>query len=171
MHRTRFSSSDYFLLIQDRRDTAESIFLPFLCRLRFFEIYIDLISVAEYDISDLNFLSVLMDSLCMSLTSPATLEHLELNIRYHDSVIDADNTFYNDISGYWSHLDSIANPPTGSRLRRVDINIKYSFHCELYDDYFYGELEGFEDKLLKSVLDGLPLLRTKGILFVNATLG
>jgi hypothetical protein len=72
----------------------------------------------------------------MSLTSPATLEHLELNIRYRDSTIDTDNPLYDILSGDWSHLDSIANAPSGSRLRRVDISINYSFRRELYDDYF-----------------------------------
>ena len=63
----------------------------------------------------------------------------------------------------WSHLDSITTHPAGSRLQRVDINISYSYR---YDNC--GELEGpDEEKVLKSVLDGLLIIHMKGILFVN----
>ena len=65
----------------------------------------------------------------------------------------------------WSYLDSIITTyPTGSRLRRVDININYF----LYEENEDGN-EAVEDEILKVVLDGLPLLRMmKGILFVKA---
>jgi hypothetical protein len=109
---------------------------------------------------ELNTLSFLMSSLRISLTSPATLEHLKLNIDFR--------CFYDDNfseklrhADVWRRLDSIATHPTGSRLRRVDININYTFRG----------LEGLdEDKVEKAVLDGLPLLHTKGILFVEAFL-
>ena len=113
---------------------------------------------------DFNVLSFLMGSLCTSLTSPATLEHLEFNIRFRGNILNFDsNTFYENLrdADVWSHLDSITTHPTGSRLQRVDININYRFHCDEPD----------EDEVLKAVLDGLPLLRTQGILFVQATLG
>ena len=62
----------------------------------------------------------------------------------------------------WSHLDSIITHPAGSRLQRVDINIKYSFR---YDN----DEEPDSTEILEPVLDALPLLREKGILFVEAT--
>ena len=143
--------------------TTESIFLPFICRLRFLEIYIDL---GRATISDFRTLSFLMGSLCISLTSPATLEHMEFNIRFCGAIDDFDinlNRFYETLRGAdaWSHLDSIATHPAGSRLQRVDINIKYGF---IYDE----DEEEPDNKVLKAVLDGLPLLRMKGILFVKA---
>jgi nicotinic acid mononucleotide adenylyltransferase len=107
-------------------------------------------------------MSPLMRSLSISLTSPATLEHLEFNIE----------TFYEDLCGAdawrhldsWSDLDSITTHPTGSRLQRVDIKISYSFR------YYYNmQLHKDKPEVVKAVLDGLPLLRAKGILFVEAT--
>jgi hypothetical protein len=107
-----------------------------------------------------------MCSLCISLTSPATLEHLELNIRFHGSNIYFNIAFYEKLrdADVWRHLDSIISHPTGSRLQRVDINIDYTFR---YHDY---RREPDKDEMEKAVLDALPLLRTKGILFVEATL-
>jgi len=93
-----------------------------------------------------------MRSLCISLTSPATLEHLKLGIQCDNS------TFYEDIPDVWSHLDSITTHPIGSRLQRVDVNINYEH------SYYVSD----EVKIAKVVLDSLPLLRTKGILFVEA---
>ena len=120
----------------------------------------------EYDLNILTF-KFLMDSLSISLTTPSTLEHLELNIRFHDNCL---NPFYENLQEAWSHLDSFTTHSAGSRLKRVDINIEYSFRClESYDDD--GELDEFdEDELLKSVLNGLPLLHSKGILSVKADL-
>ena len=66
------------------------------------------------------------------------------------------------VADAWCHLDSITSHPTGSRLQRVDININYSFR---YDDNV-GEPD--ENEVLNAVLDSLPLLHTKGILFVKA---
>jgi hypothetical protein len=135
-------------------------------RLRFFEINVNLNCESVYDF---DFLPSLMDSLCISLTSrsPATLEHLKLNIRFRGYANHFDsNIFYKNLrcADVWRLLDSIATHPTGSRLQRVDI-INYFFR---YDDD-RGEPE--EDEVLRAVLDGLPLLRTKGILFVEAAVG
>jgi hypothetical protein len=106
-----------------------------------------------------------MRSLRVSLTSPATLEHLKFDIVFEgnsnhfnyyklfDDLRDAD---------VWRHLDSIITHPTGSRLQRVDIDIKYSFR---YDD---DVLEPDNTGILEAVLGALPLLREKGILFVEA---
>ena len=100
-----------------------------------------------------------MDSLCISLTSPATLEHLQFNINIfcdgegNDGLRDAE---------VWSHLDSIATHPTGSQLQRVDININYCLR-KVND-----AMELDKDEVEKAVLDSLPSLRAKGILFVEA---
>ena len=161
----RFPSSAYFSPIQDREGLTKSIFLPFMCRLRHFEICINFGSAT---VDDFDFLSVFMGSICISLTSPATLEHLEFSICFHGSSSNDFNTytFYQNLrdADVWSHLDSITSHPTGSRLQRVDININYSFH------YDFCGVEPDKDEVLKAVLDGLPLLRTKDILFVKAAL-
>jgi hypothetical protein len=134
----------------------EPNFLPlFICRLRFLEIYIDL----EFDF---DILSYLMGSLCFSLTSPATLEHLNFHIGFRViSVIDF--TFYENLRDAvaWNHLDSIINHPGGSQLQRVDIDIKFTLHYE--DD----GADVDENKVLNALRDGLPLLCTKDILFVR----
>jgi hypothetical protein len=133
-----------------------------MCRLRFFEIHANL---GAATVHDFDILSFLMGSLCISLTSPATLEHLKLNISFRGSInrfIDRVNSFSENsrVADAWRHLDSIASHPTGSRLERVDININYSFR--------YNKVgEPNEIEVLKGVLDGLPLLHTKGILFVE----
>jgi hypothetical protein len=133
----------------------ESKFLPFMCRLRFFEIDALITSMRSF-----KSLSLVMSSLCISLTSPATLEHLKFNINFRCSYDDnfSESLRHADV---WRHLDSITTRPTGSRLRRVDIN--YAFHCDDLE-------EPDEDEVKKAVLDCLPLLHTKGIpsLFVEA---
>ena len=137
--------------------TTEPIFLPFMCRIRSLKIDIGLGFSPTYNYTILSFV---IRSLCINLTSPATLEHLELSIQFDDFLY---STFYEDLRGadVWSHLDSINTHPIGSRLQRVDVNINYRNYC--YDDFD-------EDKIAKAVLDGLPLLRTKGILFVEVHL-
>ena len=161
--RTIFPFISLFLTNSEHKVTR-SIFLPFMCRLRFFEIFLYL----EHDFfttDDFGILSFLMRSLSISLTSPATLEHLEFNITLYDNDNYFDEeSFYESLrdAEVWSHLESIATHPTGSRLQRVDINIKYSFRCDDNGD------EPSEDEVMKAVLDGLPLLRTKDILFVKA---
>ena len=136
-----------------------------MCRLRFFQIsvYIEVAFFVTTD--DFDILSFLMGSLSTSLTSPATLEHLEFNITLYDNDNYFDEeSFYESLrdAEVWSHLDSIATHPTGSRLQRVDINIDYSF-CA--DNYGYQLLE---NEVMQPVLDALPLLRSKDILFVKA---
>ena len=52
--------------------------------------------------------------------------------------------------------------PTGSRLQRVDINLLYTF-------LEYDDMPGLDHtEVSRRVLDALPLLREKGILFVEA---
>ena len=136
-----------------------------MCCLRFLKIYIDLGSATMFDFQ---ILSLLMASLCISITSPATLEHLEFNIRFRGGIFDFNFfSFYNTlrVADAWRRLDAITTHPAGSRLQRVDINIDYAFR---YDD---DGVEPDKDEVLKAVLDGLPLLRTKGILFVKAVVG
>jgi hypothetical protein len=157
---TRFPSTPaYFSLTRDMEGPTEPIFLPFMCRLRYFEINANPDSA---DMDDFNILSFLIRSLCVSLTSPATFEHLKLKIcfcghhnfdyrRLPEELRNAD---------IWSHLNSIITRPIGSRLKRVDIEIKYTFR--------HGEKPDNNDEILKAVLCGLPLLRKKGILFVKA---
>jgi hypothetical protein len=113
----------------------------------------------SYDGHVLVILSLLLDSLFISLTSPATLEHLEFNIRFYAAVDDVHNSA--NFRNAWTRLDSITTYPTSSQLKRVDINITYDREDEdlLRDD---------SEDLVKSVLDDLPLLRMKGILFVKA---
>ena len=74
--------------------------------------------------------------------------------------------FYNLRDGdVWSYLDSITTHPTGSRLHRVDINIinKHDFQ------YDANGAKPDNTEFSESLLDVLPLLRKKGILFVKAT--
>jgi hypothetical protein len=156
----------YFSLTRDRRSTNELILLPFLCRLRFLEIYIIMYSPSNYDFNIFK-LTILMDLLCISLNG--TLEHLDFNIWYHDDDHDVDHPFYENLRDAWTHLDAITTHSTGLLwLPRVDININYSFCYQPYDGD--EQLEFYEDELLKSVLEGLPLLRTKGILFVKVNM-
>ena len=139
----------------------KSKFLPFMCRLRFFEINAYLGSATMHDF---NILSLFMGSLRISLTSPTTLEHLKFKILFRgfQSTFNF-NTFYENLrhADVWRHLDSITTHPTGSRLRRVDISINYSFRIIDLE-------EPDEDEVQKAVIDGLPLLHTKGIFFVKA---
>jgi hypothetical protein len=164
MHGTRFPTSAYFSLIWDMKGLTEPIFLPFMCRLRVFEVYVDVFSAT---MGDFDILSLLMRSFRISLTSPATLEHLKFDIGFetNDNPFDSDWLFDDLLDAdVWSHLDSITTHPTGSRLQRVDINIQYRFR---YDDD--DEVEPDESEVEEPFLDALPLLREKGILFVKAT--
>ena len=192
---TRFTSSAYLSLKSGHKGPTRSLFLPFICRLRFFEIDVDLGPLTSYDYDILSFLT---GSLCLSLTSPATLEHLKFNISFHGNLEDVDcDTFYEYLrdADVWTHLDSITTHPTGSRLQRVDINLDYfdlQLHCIDEDgldepDYLDpdeheepdeldpddheepDELDPDEHKVLKAVLESLPLLRSKAILFLEVT--
>jgi hypothetical protein len=134
-----------------------------MCRLRVFEIDFDPSSAR---IRDLHILSFMIQSLRLSLTSPPTLEHLKLGIIFtgYSNRFDHDS-FYRDLrkADFWRHLDSIVTHPTGSRLQRVDIDIKYTFRWD--DDV----CEPKKTEVEEPILDALPLLREKGILFVEAT--
>ena len=138
-----------------------------MCRLRSFEVYVILNfnTRCSFDIV----LSFLMGSLHISLTSPATLEYLKfyIKIRGCETSPNFHDVFCGNLrdADVWSHLDSITTIPTGSRLQRVDIDINY---CIRESDIF---MEPDEDEVVEAVLDYLPLLRTKGILFVEAFLG
>jgi hypothetical protein len=133
-----------------------------MCRLRFFEIHA---SLGAATMHDFGVLSSLIGSLCMSLTSPATLEHLQFNILFSGRTSNFnDFQFLEDLRDVWSLLDSIITHPTGSRLQRVIINIKYWFRWSDEVIFFYPN----ENEVLEAVLDGLPLLRAKDIVFVEA---
>ena len=136
-----------------------------MSRLRFFEINV---RFGFENWHDFDILSFLMVSLCINLTSPATLEHLKFNISFGAPDYDftyEEEEFYEDLrdADAWRHVDSIISHPAGSRLQRVDVNINCSIRYS--DD---NPLEHDENEVLNAVLDGLPLLRTKGILFVEA---
>ena len=79
VHRTIIHTSIYFSLIWDIESPSEPIFLPFLCRPRLLEF-----GLLSSTIDDLNILSFVVRSLRVSLTPPATLEHLKLNIEFQD---------------------------------------------------------------------------------------
>ena len=161
----RFSSSAYFSLKSGHKGPSKSFFLPFICRLRFFEINVNLGPLDSYDFDILSFL---MGSLRLSLTSPATLEHLKFIISFEGEVGDVDcEMFFEYLRDIWTELDSITTHPTGSRLQRVDINVDYSY-LRGFTEY-HDELEHDEHEALKAVLDGLPLLRSKDILFVEVS--
>jgi hypothetical protein len=139
-----------------------------MCRLRVLEIFIDPSSTT---MSDFDILSFLIRSLRVSLTSPATLEHIKFNIVFtgnDDNFLSAE--FYDDLcdADVWGHLDSIITHPTGSQLQRVDINIQVEFYPFRCDD-FVIEPYDTASEVSEPVLDALPLLRKKGILFVKTT--
>ena len=130
-----------------------------MCRLRVLEMYIHPYSAA---LSDVDTLSFLIRSLRISLTFPAILEHIKLDILFNNYFDHSG--FYNDLrnADVWSLLDSIITHPTGSQLQRVDIKIKYQF----WND---GNVtDPHHTEVSKPILDALPLLREKGILFVKA---
>jgi hypothetical protein len=126
----------------------EAIFLPFMCSLRFFEIYVVLSSAT---LSFFDILSFLMGSLCISLTSLATWsstlggrDYVRYNsYRFIANLCDAD---------VWTRLDSITTHPAGSRLQGVVINIDYTLR---YDDYRQFEPVETRGEVVRSVLDSL----------------
>ena len=162
---TEFSPSAYLSLKSGHKGPSKSLFLPFICCLRFFEINVDLGPLNSYAFDTWFFLT---GSLRLSLTSPATLEHLKFIISLQGEVRNIGcETFYEILRDFWTDLDSITNHPTGSRLQRVDINIDYS-DLRGFTEY-PDELEPDEHEALQAVLDGLPLLRSKDILFVEVS--
>jgi hypothetical protein len=143
-----------------------------MCGLRFLEVNVTLGRATGHDF---RVLSLLMSSLCMS---PATLERLKFIFSFCVSVSREGNaidrhTFLEDLRGAdaWSHLDSIATHPSpaGSRLRRVEIDFNFYFCFGSEDPFDGGKPDG--DEILKAILDGLPSLRTKDILFVKSRYG
>lgn len=113
------------------------------------------------------FYDILMGSLCISLTSPATLEHLEFNIRFGCDSTYNFHRFMENLrdADLWSSLDFITTHQAGSRLQRVDVNIEYTGS---YDDYMQCEPTQYQGQVVKAILDNLPLLHTRGILFIKA---
>ena len=108
-------------------------------------------------------LSLLIGSLSISLTSP---EHLKFDIQFRGYQADdfSPSSFYERLRNAWSQLDSIATHPTTSRLRRVDINVTCDFRYTTNDDGLLVD----RNEISKAVLDGLPLLCRKAVLFVKA---
>ena len=106
-----------------------------------------------------------MDSLCITLTSPGIVEQLEFNILFHGSEYYSDERLLRDV---WSHLDTITTYSTSSQLRRVNINIEYYYYYGDGDDDIDHDEEFNGNRIEKAVLDGLPLLRSEGILFVSS---
>ena len=137
-----------------------------MCNLRFLEIHIDLGAAGWQDFA---VLASLMGLLPISLTSPATLEHLEFNIWVRAASHDFDNNFYESFSKTWRNLDSITTHPTGSRLQRVDINIKAGFSRK-FRVYGTERKEIDENKVLEDAFEALPLLHKKGIVFIKAAM-
>jgi hypothetical protein len=108
-------------------------------------------------------LSILIRSLCVSLTSPATLESLRIDIWF--PYPDDYDAFFENLrdADVWSQLDSIITYPTGSRLQRVYIYIQGIGYAEADEQLEPDEL----DEIFQAVKDSLPLLCEKGILFVE----
>jgi hypothetical protein len=118
------------------------------------------------DMRDFRILGFLMRSLCVSLTTPATLEHIQftINLEANESSFD-DEQVYEALreADAWRDLDAIITLPIGSRLRRVDIDIGGLLD---YDDgHAWDELD--EDGFREAVLGALPRLRQKGILHLG----
>lgn len=165
MHGTEFPMFVDCPLIQLMEGPLEPMFLPFMYRLRSLVIEVDPDSTC---IEDFYVLSFLMRSLCVSLTSPGTLERLAFKILFRTY----DNSFnvVGDLvilraADLWKHIDSIITHPAGSRLKRVDISIDY----RVRGDYVTARrVKLYADEIVEPVLDSLPLLREKGILFVEA---
>lgn len=141
------------------------MFLPFMCRLLYFETSVGVPADGLYTDSNLAALSVLMRSLYMSLTPPATLEHLKLHLYFLD-LDDFDmDSFYAELhdDDIWSILDSIVTRPIGSQLKRVDIKIESYFR----EDVWGINVENHEENLLEAILNSLPLLHKKDILIIQ----
>ena len=160
---TRFPTFVDLSLIWDVEGVTEPIFLPFMCRLRVLEIRIDPCSAT---MRDFGILSLLIRSLFISLTSPATLEHLKIDIVFKGSGYFDYYALFDEIrdAEVWSHLDSIITHPTGSRLQTVGVCITYSPRCDSKG------VEPDETEVLEPFLDALPLLCEEGILYVQAIL-
>lgn len=152
-------------LFSDMQDLPEPTFLPFMSHLRVFEITVNLIS-PNTGMSDFDVLPFLIRSLPVSLSSPATLEHLKLCLGYLDD--ENHNILFDNLcdAGVWSQLDFIITHPTGSRLQRVDINIAYVLP---YDDESDDIVVTREADVVGPIFGALPLLHEKGVLFIKVT--
>jgi hypothetical protein len=128
--------------------------MPFIYRLRIFEIYIDLRSGTEHDFQVVSYFLL---TLCVSLTAPAMLQYLQVNIgiRNFDPT-----TFYDNIRNVWSPLDCLATLPTASQLQRVIIKIIYMYGFGVDEPQIYAS------EVAVAVFEALPLLSMSGILFV-----
>ena len=136
----------------------------FICRLRFFEIDVDLGPLTSYDFDILSFL---IGSFRVSLASPATLERLKFSISLHNKIGDIDgDTFFEYLRDFWTHLDDFITHPNGSQLQQVGINIRVDCYLR-FRDFGRNMDEPDEHSVLTAVLDGFPLLRWKDILFVE----
>ena len=103
-----------------------------------------------------------MLSLSISLSAPSVLQHLEFHIRFFDPDF---NFFLDNVRNIWSPFDFVTTLPTTSFLQEVNINIEFLFH---YDDEV--EPAWTHTEISQAVYDGLPLLQTRHILYVNSTL-
>jgi len=154
-----FPTPSYFSLILDIESLPKPIFLPFMSHPRVVEIDASPYSTT---IRDMNILSFMIRTLGVSLASPATLEHLKFSIEIEsDDDHFNGNAIFDDLryADVWKHLDSFSTHPSCSRLQRVDIEIKFEDNLVGYD----------ETKVVKPILDALPLLGRRGILFVKST--
>jgi len=132
-----------------------------MCLVRSLEIHLGLGHGSEDDFTTLFFF---VGSLSISLTSP---EHLKFNIGF-DMLSPFDHhTFYVTLRDAWSPLDSITTHPTSSR---VDINISYRFDNR-HDEQDNVVIEPDKNEISKAVIEGLPSLSRKGILFVKVVSG
>ena len=127
MRVTRFPSSAYFRTEKVPLSRYSLACLPFMCRLHFFKIYIELGSTTMYWPSWWVYFSSASHLLLHSNTWSSTFGFV---IIISNSTPTDFMTFYvTPMSGViWN---SITTYPTGSQLQRVDININYCFR---YDD-------------------------------------
>jgi hypothetical protein len=162
---TRFPSPAYFSLIWYIADLPEPTFLPLMSHLRVFTLCINPLPPGTW-INDFDILPFLIQSLLVTLSSPATLEHVKLYLDFSD--VEDRDALLDDLhdAGVWKQLDSIITHPTGSRLQRVDINIAYQPASDNESDDIVGTGEA---DVANRIFDALPLLREKGVLFVEAT--
>jgi hypothetical protein len=129
-----------------------------MCRLRRFKVKIHSDSA---DMDEISILAFFMRSLCISFTSPATLEHIQLEIFFDiDHFLFDYHKFYEDLhkADVWRHLDTIVTLPIGSRLRRVDIDIAGVVGVDYEEE---------KDDIREAVLSALPRLRSKNILHLS----
>ena len=108
---------------------SEPIFLLFMCRLRVLEIYVDPCSAI---MSDFGFLSFVIRSLRVSLTFPATLEHIKFDIVFKFSTNNLDYPgdwfmviYVTPISGAISNPLSLIQPVHGYKESTLTLNTPF----------------------------------------------